>query len=864
MHNFSSEAARLKAEGISIIIALGHSGLDRDKQIAAQCPEIDLVIGGHCEFRNFFGFRNYNSAILSAHTFLYSGEAPDWEKPEADYPVTVTQPSNKKVPVVQAYAFTKYLGYLELEFDDAGDLLQINGKPILLDGTVIRDDDVLRLLEVYRPAILELETMIVGSSRVFLDGACRRHECNLGNFLTDAFVDWYALSYESADYWTDASIAFLQGGGIRASIDHKANDGQITKEDAATVMPFDSKMELLEMTGADLLAALEHSVHRYTDGEQRGEFLQMSGVQVVYDMNQPTGKRVVEAKVLCALCQVPTLENIEPSKLYKVIMQDFLADGGDGFTMFEGKSIRKYATLDIEVFLEYLKKKSPIHPSVEWRITINAQLDPLDTVGSTRVLLDGNCRLDECNLGNFITDSMVDWHALQYESTDGFWTDASIAVMQGSRIKASISSTGTITKANAERIFLPAFSNLNLVTLTGAELKKLLEHAISNHVTNNVEFLQMSGLQVVYDLNKIKGQRVVDVKVLCALCSVPEMQPLVNNREYKVIMQSVTAAGVDGFGAVIGSKTLIDLGQSDINAFLEYLKKKSPVHPAVEWRITIKPQLDPTEDVIGSTRVLLDHNCRQSECNLGNFIADAMVDWNALQYTGSDWTDASIAIIQGSSIKASLNTNGEITRSEAGTVFGSQFDNLHRVTLNGDELMSLLEHSVSNYDSDNSVFLQMSGLQVVYDFNRAVGQRVVDVKVLCAQCQVPELLPLEMTKEYNVIMQSTLASGADGYGDIFGAKQTQDLQETDANVFIEYLRKKSPVHPAVEWRITIISSGQITTVGPTISTVGTTISTVGPTIAATDTTTTEAAAMSLQVSMLLIVATTILSMLIKR
>ena len=47
--HFSEKAAKLKADGVNIIIALGHSGFERDKQIAAQCPEIDLVIGGHCE-----------------------------------------------------------------------------------------------------------------------------------------------------------------------------------------------------------------------------------------------------------------------------------------------------------------------------------------------------------------------------------------------------------------------------------------------------------------------------------------------------------------------------------------------------------------------------------------------------------------------------------------------------------------------------------------------------------------------------------------------------------------------------------------------------------------------------------------------
>lgn len=56
----------------------------------------------------------------------------------------------------------------------------------------------------------------------------------------------------------------------------------------------------------------------------------MSGVQVVYDMNRPTGERVVEAKVLCTDCLVPELQDIVEGKLYRIVIQDFLADGGDG------------------------------------------------------------------------------------------------------------------------------------------------------------------------------------------------------------------------------------------------------------------------------------------------------------------------------------------------------------------------------------------------------------------------------------------------------------------------------------------------------------------------------------------------------
>lgn len=81
---------------MNIIIALGHSGYEVDKEIAKNCPLVDVVVGGH------------------SHTFLYSGEQPDTEKIIGPYPTIITQTSGKEVAVVQAYAFTKYLGKLEL------------------------------------------------------------------------------------------------------------------------------------------------------------------------------------------------------------------------------------------------------------------------------------------------------------------------------------------------------------------------------------------------------------------------------------------------------------------------------------------------------------------------------------------------------------------------------------------------------------------------------------------------------------------------------------------------------------------------------------------------------------------------------
>lgn len=173
---FSKYATELKDVGVNIIIALGHSGVEIDQIIARDCPLVDIVVGGH------------------SHTFLYSGEKPSTEAIKGPYPIEVTQKSGKKVPVVQAYAFTKYMGQLSvtvriincvfrfpyqnliqlsfnkkkcLQFNENGDLTAYSGQPILLDNRIPNDDmETVALLEKYRPAIEELFKTVVGQTIV--------------------------------------------------------------------------------------------------------------------------------------------------------------------------------------------------------------------------------------------------------------------------------------------------------------------------------------------------------------------------------------------------------------------------------------------------------------------------------------------------------------------------------------------------------------------------------------------------------------------------------------------------------------------------------------------------------------------------
>lgn len=304
-----------------------------------------------------------------AHTFLYTGSVPDVEVSEGEYPTWITQENGKRVPVVQTYAFTKYLGNLELEFNDEGNLVQLDGKPILLDSSIAEDAEVLRLTDRYRPKVAKIGADVIGTTSVFLDGICRRQECNLGNLITDSMLAFGSSYGNFSNSCSNPLLAIMEGGGIRGSISYdKYSFGQIAMEDVEMVVPFKNKIAIVEMSGKTMREVLEHSVHLYTNGEKRGEFLQVSeNLQVTYDMSKPSlGGRVEKVKVSCA----DTFEDLDDDKTYKVVMTEYLANGGDGYDILKEQAAEKTEALDIYVLLKYFKEKSPVSPMVEGRITI--------------------------------------------------------------------------------------------------------------------------------------------------------------------------------------------------------------------------------------------------------------------------------------------------------------------------------------------------------------------------------------------------------------------------------------------------------------------------------------------------------------
>ncbi|HAJ25803.1 MAG TPA: multifunctional 2',3'-cyclic-nucleotide 2'-phosphodiesterase/5'-nucleotidase/3'-nucleotidase, partial [Syntrophus sp. (in: bacteria)] len=187
----------------------------------------------------------------------------------------------------------------------------------------------------------------IGKTKVDLDGLhVRSRETNLGNFIADAM---------RKD--ADTEVAFINGGSIRAGI----AAGSITNRDIYTVLPFPGYSVVMELRGKEIRTAFEHALAGGEEGS--GGFLQVSGIQIVYNIGAAVGSRVKGINVKGA--------PLDPARKYTVVTSDFLAAGGDGYSFFkaisqnrvqgQGKEIR-------EIIIDYIKAQGDICPRTEGRI----------------------------------------------------------------------------------------------------------------------------------------------------------------------------------------------------------------------------------------------------------------------------------------------------------------------------------------------------------------------------------------------------------------------------------------------------------------------------------------------------------------
>lgn len=196
------------------------------------------------------------------------------------------------------------------------------------------DPEVAAYIESVNEAIEARFGEVVATIPTDLDGErdhVRTRKTNLSAIVCDAIT---------AE--TGADFTIVNGGGIRASL----SAGDVTLGEVNAVLPFTNIVTVCEITGDEVYQALEHGYSMLP--ETNGAFSQ-TDLQVVYSESKPAGERIDEVLL--------DGEPIDRNAVYTVATNDFMAAGGDGYTMF-GRVLQEGRVLN-EVFADYLAELYP-------------------------------------------------------------------------------------------------------------------------------------------------------------------------------------------------------------------------------------------------------------------------------------------------------------------------------------------------------------------------------------------------------------------------------------------------------------------------------------------------------------------------
>jgi 5'-nucleotidase len=177
----------------------------------------------------------------------------------------------------------------------------------------------------------------------------------LGDIIADS-----QLAATAPSGFGNAVVAFMNPGGIRTSIDA----GDITYGEAFAVQPFGNSLVTMTLTGAQIDRVLEQQ----WDGQGTNpKVLQVSkGLTYTWSASAPLGSRVDDASIKI------NGTTVDPAASYRVTVNSFLADGGDGFTELKQGTDRLGGAVDLDALAAYLSlpANDPIAPTPRDRITV--------------------------------------------------------------------------------------------------------------------------------------------------------------------------------------------------------------------------------------------------------------------------------------------------------------------------------------------------------------------------------------------------------------------------------------------------------------------------------------------------------------
>lgn len=371
---------KLERMGIDKIIALTHLGYEQDMALARSVSGIDIIVGGH------------------SHTLL--GSSRDLEKiglnPEGDYPSVVKNPDGEKVYIVQAWAKSAMVGLLDVVFDGRGEVTSASGKAMLMVGrdfkmkdkdgnmkkcdkkseaaimeavkscgsveVVDEDREALDLLATFCPRVKNLRHKVIGRAsadlyhiRVPSDRPVYGVNLSKGSYIAPHVAESMLWRVNSNGV-KNADLALKGGGGVRRDI----LKGDITVASAYELLPFINTLVIVELSGAELKQSIQSGVTNAIAGSSSGAYPYLAGASYSIDTKSDPGHPLVTSVEIKDKSGSYTA--VDDSSYYRIVVDSFIAEGGDFYTTIAKASRYRYDTefTDVEAFIDYVKSRGTI------------------------------------------------------------------------------------------------------------------------------------------------------------------------------------------------------------------------------------------------------------------------------------------------------------------------------------------------------------------------------------------------------------------------------------------------------------------------------------------------------------------------
>ncbi len=362
-----AEVTALQALGVNKIILSSHlQGVTSELALIPQLSGIDIVIaGGGDEYliNPATGGDRYSDTLDNVN------DTPDdgFSLRYGAYPLSATDSVGNPVAVVTTVGEYRYLGRLDVEFDEGGVVTSVNGNPILVDALAAGNvQDPTLVADVINPLLdaqAVLSSNLIGTTDVGLNGrrgaivnpptvvvsrigtaGVRNSETNEGSLVADALL-WRAVTAPDNGMTPGRRfIALTNGGGIRN--DNIIPVGNLSERTTIDMLPFDNYVSVVGgVTAQGLKAMLENAVSRWAAGD--GRFLQIANFRFVWDpKRQPTTFSTpanTMDDVAISGSRVRRIEFLDGTVIYDaatgawypdpidVVTNSFTASGGDGF-----------------------------------------------------------------------------------------------------------------------------------------------------------------------------------------------------------------------------------------------------------------------------------------------------------------------------------------------------------------------------------------------------------------------------------------------------------------------------------------------------------------------------------------------------